>query len=182
MVKFNSMHQPLIRVCRAHMMLIGLIILQIIIFDSTKLITPDIVLLRWQATAIYAMNVVWIWYLARRHSTSARRLNQLLWWLIAADIALVSFQIYIQRGMASRSVALYAIPLISSSLFATRRAIFATAGLIAAAYTTTTVSYFVLNFNEGYKAELYAESGYYAAVALVMASMLWVIVRHKQNR
>jgi hypothetical protein len=61
-----------------------------------------------------------------------------------------------------------------------RSALFATALLAIATYTTTAISYFVLNFNEGYMAELYGEVIFYSAIFVIVAAFLWSI-SHKQN-
>jgi heme/copper-type cytochrome/quinol oxidase subunit 4 len=92
---------------------------------------------------------------------------------------MASFNVYVQRGMASRAVALYAIPLVVSTVLMSRAALLTTAALCVAAYTTTAVSYFVLNFNEGYKIELYGEITSYSVYFVILAALLWVSIRHK---
>ena len=43
------------------------------------------------------------------------------------------------------------------------------------------VKYFVDFFNEGYKAELYIEVGFYAAMFFVLAALLSTILRFRSN-
>ncbi|HSX24257.1 MAG TPA: hypothetical protein VLE74_04105, partial [Candidatus Saccharimonadales bacterium] len=60
-------------------------------------------------------------------------------------------------------------------------AIFASAALSVAAYTSSAVAYFVLNFNEGYKIELYGEVGFYCVLMFILASFLWSITRPRSR-
>lgn len=100
--------------------------------------------------------------------------------IIVADIAFATFNVYTQRGYASKAVLLYIIPIVVATALAKRSSILATALLVIAAYTTTAISYFVLNFNEGYMAELYGEIGFYSGVFLLIATLLWS-TSHKKN-
>src|SRR5690606_10929252 len=97
--------------------------------------------------------------------------------LILADILIASFSVYTQRGMASRAVLLYIIPILVAASLGKRVVLFGAALLGIAAYTTTAIMYFVLNFNEGYKVELYGEIGFYSAIFLLVASLLWGVVK-----
>jgi len=154
---------------------------QAVIYDAWKLITPNALLNRWIVCALLFAITTVVWYIARGkiHTTSAAKL--LVWALVVSDIAAASFNVYTQRGMSSRAVMLYAVPIIISAVLRTRSALFAAAALSAAAYTSTAIAYFVLNFNEGYKIELYGEVGFYSALFFVLASALWIVVRVKKT-
>lgn len=169
----------LIRLTRIHFVLVGVLALYIIVSDTTNLITPEVVLQRWTMNAILLAVAVVIWYSARSRNANPMYYRSLIYILILADIALASFSVYTQRGMASRAVLLYALPIIVSAVLLSRTAIFTTAALCTAAYSLSAIRYFVVNFNEGYKAELYTEVGFYSACFFLFAAVLAVLVRFK---
>ncbi len=173
----SRLHSGVIKVAGIHFVLIFAYVLQIMVYDAWKLINPETVLLRWMMAAFMLLVTTAVWYLAHTQVSSTSSYKVLVWALILADVSLASFNVYTQRGMASRAVALYAIPIVVSAVLASRAALLATATLCVAAYTTTAVSYFVLNFNEGYKIELYGEVGSYSFLFLILAALLWVAIR-----
>jgi hypothetical protein len=109
-------------------------------------------------------------------------LHKLAFTLITTDIFIASFHVYIQRGMASKAVFLYVIPLIVAACLQRKSALIATSLVCIAAYTLSAIAYFVLNFNEGYKLELYGEIGFYSGMLLFVSLALWLIVRPNQIR
>lgn len=171
----------LIRVCRVHFMLIGLFAVYTIAADATGLTTSQLVLQRWTMNAILLVGVGTVWYLARNTVKNTNYYRALIYSIILLDIALATFNIYTQRGMASRAVILYSIALVVSALLLSRTALFFVAALCTATYALTAVRYFVDFFNEGYKAELYIEVGFYCAVFFIMAGILSVIIRFKNS-
>lgn len=171
----------LVRVTHVHFFYVAALVTQIILYDAGKLITPEAVMWRWLATACLLVIVTAVWYLAKLRTYEPNGYKWLLLLLIAADIAIASFCVYTQRGMASRGVMLYAVPIITSAVLLSRTALYGTALLCIAAYFSTAISYFVLNFNEGYKIELYGEVGFYSTLFLILASLLWAVVRTKRK-
>jgi hypothetical protein len=167
-----------LRIARMHFLYAALIAVQIVIYDAWKLLAPEAVLQRWLAVGLFFVAITAIWYVIR--TAAIKNLNWMVGALILADIAIATFSIYSQRGMASRGVALYAIPLIVSALLTSRAALYATAALSVATYVTAAISYFVLNFNEGYKIELYGEVGFYAASFFIITGLLWVLLQKKK--
>lgn len=171
----------LIRICRIHFMFIGAYAFYAVAADATHLTTPQLVLQRWYMNAILLVGVGIIWYLARNNVRNSNYYRVLIYGLIVLDMAMATFNIYTQRGMASRAVMLFGIAIAVSSLLLSRTALFLTATLSTAAYSLAAVKYFVDFFNEGYKAELYIEVGFYCAVFFILAAILSVIVRFKNN-
>jgi hypothetical protein len=169
-----------LRVARLHFVIVLLFAAQTIIYHASKLITPELLLKRWVAAALLLTATVLVWLLAKQRFAKANMYSAALWLIITADLAFAAFNIYTQRGYASKAVFLFVVPILVSALFARRSAIFATAFLAIATYTTTAISYFVLNFNEGYMAELYGEVIFYSALFLAIAALLWS-TSHKQN-
>ncbi len=172
----------LVRVAQIHLLIVVAYIAQVMAYDAAKLITPEAVLDRWYAAAALTAVASIVWYLARSKVNNPATYKFLAWALIFADIAFAVFNTYTQRGMASRSVLLFLIPIIVSSLLLSRVALFTTAILCIAAYTTAAVAYFVNYFNEGYKIELYGEILFYSAMFMAAAGLLWAILKTKRHR
>lgn len=177
----NWLHAGVWRISRLHFIYVGILVAQILIYDAWKLIAPEAVLHRWIAAACLLTVTTVVWYTVRGKAKGLLACKLLLGSLILTDIAIAAFSVYAQRGMASRAVLLFIIPIIVSAVLMSRRALFATAALAAAAYSTSAIAYFVLNFNEGYKIELYGEVGFYCAMFFVTASLLWTIIRAKRS-
>jgi hypothetical protein len=177
----NWLRSSLLQVCRIHFIFIGLYAAYTIAADGTHLITPTFVLQRWTMNAVLLAGVGLIWYFARSSSTRSSYYRRLFYLLIILDIAMATFNIYTQRGMASRAVILFSIPIVVSSLLLSRTALVLTAILSTTAYSLAAVKYFVDFFNEGYKAELYIEVGFYCAVFFLLAAVLSMLVRSKVN-
>ena len=165
-----------ISVCRAHFYFVLLFAVQIMIYDAWKLITPESVLQRWLVSAGLLVSTAAVWYLARTPSNDAGRFKRLVFALVLVDVVAISIFVYLSRGMASRAVALYAIPIITAGVLQSRTALYTAAFLSIAAYSSAAVAYFVLNFNEGYKIELYGEVGFYAVAMILLASLSWAVI------
>lgn len=170
-----------LRLSRVHFFLIGALSLQILFFDAWKLITPEAVLQRWITAAGLLVVVTIVWFLSHNQNSSTQTYKKLIVLLLLADIVLAAINVYLQRGMASRSVMLFAVPIISSAVLLNPTAIFATASLSVAAYASSAFTYFVTHFNEGYKIELYGEVGFYCGVFFILAGILSVLIRFKEN-
>lgn len=167
----------LIRISRVHFCLLAIYAVYIIASDATRLITPESVLQRWYALGALLTLTVTVWYAARATGMTANYYRGLIYLIILADIAFATFSVYSQRGMASRAVLLYTVPIVVSALLLSRVAVLTAATLAAAAYAVAAVKYFVDFFNEGYKAELYIEVGFYIGCFYVLALLLNVLIR-----
>lgn len=170
-----------VRVARFHFALVLLFSVQTIVYHASRVITPDLLLKRWSATAALLVIATILWYFAKNKVTSLSGFKAIIYALIIADIAFASFNVYTQRGYASKSVVLFVIPIFIAAVLTSRSALFATALLSIAAYSTTAVMYFVLNFNEGYLSELYGEVGFYSTLYLLLAVLLWTLVRKQKK-
>jgi len=177
----DSTPNRLVRACRMHFYFVLLLAIQIMLYDAWKLITPEAVLQRWLVAAGLLIATTVVWYLAKNPGNDSGRTKRLVFSLVAVDIVAVSTIIYMTRGMASRAVLLYIIPIVTAAALQSRTALFASAFFSIAAYTSTAVAYFVLNFNEGYKIELYGEVGFYSAGLLLLAGLLWAVIKVPRN-
>lgn len=174
----NQKRANFVRACKVHVFIGIAFIAQVIAYDASKLITPEVVLKRWVVAALLVLVASVCWYMARL-SDSPKRIHNLVWLLILTDMAVASFNVYTQRGMASRAVLLFVIPILVAATLQRKGAIYLTAIIAAVTYIVTAIAYFVLNFNEGYKIELYGEIFFYSAVLFAVASLSWALVRTK---
>ncbi len=159
-----------VKTARIHMWLVGIFMLATILFDSGNLITHELVAWRWTAAGLLLGLSILVWYFARL--LSVRWVPFLVSALIIGDIAFATFNVYTQRGMASKAVMLFVIPIIVSLLLQRTSAVLATTGLCVAAYSVAAVRYFHIYFGEGYRVELYGEVGFYSALMFVIAGLL----------
>jgi hypothetical protein len=169
----DHLHSVAIKVAKFHFILAGLYIAQTVIFHASKVITPEVVLWRWYAVAALLATTTLVWLIVHDRHLTTSAYSWAIGAVIVVDLAFAAFNVYIQRGYASKSVVLFLIPIVVASALASRAALVGTALLAIATYTTTVVSYFVLNFNEGYMSEMYAEIGLYSGVFLLTAWLLW---------
>lgn len=176
----DHLHAATLRVTRFQFVYVLLFVVQTIVFHASKVITPELLLKRWYAAAGLAVVTTAVWLLARTKHTAGSIYHWAIGSLIVADIAFAAFNVYTQRGYASKSVFLFVIPIVLASVLISRSALFATALLAIIAYSTTVIAYFVRNFNEGYMSEMYAEIGFYSGLFIVIAGLLWATMhKHK---
>ena len=147
---------------------------------SDGLITRSSVQQRWATTVALLVSTTLIWYFVRRNTRTESYYRVLTYCLITVDILFAAYFIYLDRGMASRNVVLFGVPLATAALLNSRAALFATAALCTAAYVFAATKYFYDYFNEGYKAELYGVLFLYSACMFVVAAILWAIIRYQK--
>lgn len=179
--ELKQLKLKIVRVSRIHFYFALIIAVQVVIYDAWMLIQPEAVLARWAATAVLFTGSTAVWLLARSPSRKVLFYQKLVTSLIVLDVALASFMVYQTRGMASRAVILYAVPILVASVFRSRTALIATAFFCVAAYSTTALAYFTLNFNEGYNVELYGEVGFYSAVLVLLSLLVWMIINKSKK-
>jgi hypothetical protein len=176
----STFRKGLIGISKVHFGLVLLFIAQIILYDTSMLIPPEVVLQRWIAvTGILSITGA-IWYFAKVQAGHLVFYKSLLASLISSDIIFASFMVYSTRGMASREVMLFVLPIVTAGLLLSRAALFATAILCIAAYSLTAISYFVNNFNEGYKVELYGEVGFFCVLFLLIAGLMTTVLHPRK--
>lgn len=176
----DHFHTATLRVARFHLLFVALYVIQTVVFHASKVITPEVVLWRWLAAGgLFVVSVI-AWLIAKNRHLPASAYQATIGAVIIADMAFAAFNVYIQRGYASKSVILFVIPIIVAATLINRSALFATALLAIAVYSTTVISYFVLNFNEGYMSEMYGEIALHSGVFLLTAGLLWSTM-HKRS-
>lgn len=173
----QNLRGNLLYISKLHMVLAAVFALYIILSDATQLITPDAVLMRWELNAMLLASVIVVWYFAKNIHKKPEYYTRLVYLLVITDVVFAGMNVYTQRGMASRAVLLFVVPILTSAILLKKRAIVLTAALSSVIYILSAVKYFVDNFNEGYKAELYIEVGFYCVLFFIMAKILGVLLQ-----
>ena len=140
-----------VRAARIHFAFIFIYTAMVIAYNCWKLIPPQALIQRWTVAVMMLVTTTVVWFLARNTALSGKLYRSLLAILILMDILVAGYSVYTGRGMASRGVALFAIPIIISAIYLSRTALFATASLCVAAYTYAAVRYFGEHSSEGYQ-------------------------------
>ncbi len=177
----NWLQIAVVRVARLHFFYVAAYMVAIIAFDSWNLITHEGIVQRWTLAVCLLILTTIVWYIARGPWLKGAQHRILLGMVVVGDILFAAINVYMQRGMASKSVALFAIPLMTAAVLHSRRAILATASLCVAAYSFAAIRYFHLHYGEGFKVELYGEVGFYSAIFFVMAALLVLLVAPKKD-
>jgi hypothetical protein len=168
-------------VARIRFLFVAIFVVFVIAADAWNLIPPGAALERWTlAGVVLGANAV-LWYGSRISSKSPLYYKGLLYLQIILDIAVATFLVYAERGIASKSILLYMLPIATSAALASRSALYATATLCAAVYGMTVVRYQFLHPGEAYKIELYATLLFYGALFMMIAAVLSVVLRTKRT-
>lgn len=154
--------------------------LNIIIIDSWNLITPEAVSQRWIAVAALAAMNTFLWYAAREKSSSTFYYKMLLFAHVISTTIFAAFNVFVQRGIASRAVALFIVPIVIATAFRTKRALLATTAFCAAGYAIAVTQYAFNHPGEGYKVELYGELVFYSMLFFIIVGFFAVITRAQE--
>jgi uncharacterized membrane protein YgdD (TMEM256/DUF423 family) len=128
--------------------------LSIVIFDSGNLITRESIIDRWSLVTVLLIVNTFVWFGAsQKWPLSTRKLPIGL--LTITLLVFAGFMTYWERGMASTSTILYALPILVIAIAKNRHALMATAVLAAGTYAFAAVRYFNDYFNEGYRIQLW---------------------------
>jgi hypothetical protein len=166
-----------LRVTRVHFLYILSYMLGLIIFDSWNLYTHDAVVNRWTLAAVFFILNPFFWYFSRLRFKSDSIYVLLVVLLVAADIVFAATNVFWERGMASRSVVMFAVPIITAASLRSRSILLAATALSTAAYSLSVVRYFFLHYGEGYRVELWGNLFLYSAAFFVLGWLLMLIIR-----
>lgn len=178
----NLLRAAVRKATRIYFFYIAAYMVTVVAFDSWNLITHQDVSQRWTAAGILLIINTIAWYIARRNFSDNAIYTGLLFTLIISSIIFASFNVFWERGMASLSVALFAVPLITAAIARSRSTLLATASLCVAGYTVAAVRYFNLHYGEGFRIQLYATIGFYSAVFFVVAGLLLILIHPEKDR
>lgn len=175
--KPNWIQTNAVRVTRVHFAFVAAYMISIIIFDSWNLYTHEAVTDRWTlAGGLLALNTI-LWYTARMKFKKISIYVNLILLLVAADLIFAAFNVYWERGLASKSVLLFVLPLITAATLRSRSTLLATSALATAAYSTAAVRYFYQHYGESFRVELYGYLSLYCALFFIFSWLMWVIIR-----
>jgi hypothetical protein len=173
----NWLQSTAVRVTHIHFVFIAAFIASIVVFDSWNLFTHVEISNRWTAAGILLIVNTICWFVARMKFSGAIVYMALIMLIIIFTASII----YWERGLASKSVVLFAIPIITSATLRSRSALLATASLCAAAYSTSAVRYFNLHYGESFRVELYGYVGLFCASFFILATLLMVIILPKDK-
>jgi len=172
------LRHDLLWVAAAQFLLVGAYVLTTVIYDSWNLLPHDAVSQRWSAACVLIGISIIVWFATKSLRTSNDLYYRgMLYALVVADIIFASYNVFWERGMASKSVMLFAVPILVAAVARSRAALVATATLCVAAYSSATVRYFTLHYGEGFRVQLYGEILFYSALMFVFVAILAVLLR-----
>ena len=170
-------------VARAGFLFIIAFALYIIIFDSGNVLTREAVYYRWMLLgALLITNSIFWSYTKKTHSRKS--LTVALMAIVVAQIALAGFSTYWERGMASMSTILFALPIVTISILGSRTFTLATSAICSAVYIIACTKYFYDFFNEGYRVQLYGQLFFFSAVFMIIGYTISRLAHaaYKNNR
>jgi uncharacterized membrane protein YgdD (TMEM256/DUF423 family) len=144
----------LTRATRTIFFFISVFMLSIVIFDSGNLITRESIIDRWTLVTVLLVVNTFVWFGAsQKWPLATRKLPVTL--LSLTLLLFAGFMTYWERGMASTSTILYALPILVIAIAKNRHALQAVAILAVGTYAFASVKYFNDYFNEGYRIQLW---------------------------
>lgn len=175
--QFTYLKSCVLRATRVHFVLVAALAVSIMIFDGWRYITLENALIRWTVTGMLFVTTVIVWYAARNNQVkNINYYKSLMFVLILAGIATATVFVYNDRGVASPAVTLFTVPIVSTAILYSRRAVFAVAALSLAAYALACIRYFVVHFNEAIRIQLYGTITLYGAAFFLIAALLWIVL------
>lgn len=169
------------RVSRAHFALVAAYMGSIIIFYAWGLVTHEAVNQRWTAAVILLVVNVIIWFFSHTRRLGQLANQGLILTLALADTIFAAFNVYWERGMASKSVILFVVPIIVVATMRQRHLLIAATTVVAAVYSMVIVRYFNLNYGEGYRVELWGNLFLYGFLFYVFAWLCYTLLRTGDN-
>lgn len=178
--KKQDLNLAITRVTRTVYFVLAFYALSIVIFDSGNLITRESIIDRWLLfTVVLVVNTL-AWYAASQKKSMFNRPSASILLLSLFLVAFAGFNTYWERGMASTSTILYALPILVVATLKSRHALIAITTLSAGMYSFAAVKYFNDFFNEGYRIQLWGQIVLYSGVIFALAWLVMVVtgLRH----
>ncbi len=170
-----SLQVDAIRITRTTFFAVALFMLVTALFDSGNLITRESVAQRWVAGTLLLFATLSVWFLVRTSESITRNMT-LLFALAVCEVIFAGFMIYWERGMASTSTLLLALPIITVGVMRRRVLLLLITTLTAATYSLSAVKYFNDFFNEGYRIQLWGNVVFYSGLCFILAWMVLILV------
>jgi hypothetical protein len=177
----NWLQSTAVRVTRIHFVYIAAYMASIIAFDSWNVYTHTDIGNRWTIAATLLIINTICWYVARIKFSNSSIYMILVITIILADIIFAATNVYWERGLASKAVALFAVPIVTAATIRSRTTILAVATLSVAAYSTSVIRYYNLHYGESLRAELYGYVGLFCLSFFILSALLMVIINPETN-
>ncbi len=174
----DGLRDRILRVTRSHFYLLLAYGATIIVFDSWNLYTHEVIAKRWTYGAIFAIVCCLLWFAQKHYIRSTQGVTAAAYTLIASGIVFAALNVYIDRGMASKAVVLFTIPLLVAAQLKSRSSLLATAGISVAAYSIAAVRYFHVFYGEGLRVQLYGEVFFYSTLLFIASMMLIPLIKN----
>jgi hypothetical protein len=171
-----------VRVTRIHFVFVAFYLLSVVIFDTWNLYTHEATSQLWTAGGILLGVTALLWFISRLNSKNYWFYIAIVLVMIVADIIFASYLVWWQRGLYSKAIMLYTVPIVSAATLRSRSLLLATTTLCAAAYSTVSVRYFFAYYGLGYRVELWGTIGFFSAMLFVLALLLMIIIRPTQEK
>lgn len=170
----KNIRHIVLRISRVHFLYLLAYLMSVIIFDSWNLLAKESVIERWTAAGAFIIVNTIIWYLCRAKLNIEYIYKIALAVLIGCGILFAAANIYWTRGMASKYVFLFAVPIISAGLSRSRSLLITTSAVSAATYSIVAVQYFNENYGQGVRAELYGEIIFFSSAFFILAGLMMI--------
>jgi hypothetical protein len=170
-----------VRVSRVHFLYIAAYLGATIVFDSWNLFPHVDIANRWTVAALFLVINTVCWYVARIKFSSNNVYVAIILLIVILDVIFAATNVYWERGLASKAVALFAVPIITAATLRSRSTVLAAASLSVAAYSLSAVRYFNLHYGESFRVELYGYVALYAASFFILALLLLIIIQPKEH-
>jgi len=171
-----------VRLTRVHFIYITCFLVSVVIFDASNLYSHQAIAQMWTVGGVMVAIVALIWFAARFKAPSHWYYIGAIAAIILADIFFASYFVWRQRGLYSKAVMLYTVPIITAAAARSRSILLATTTLSAAAYSTISVRYFFQNYGLGYRVELWGTVAFFSAMMFVLALLLMIITRPTEEK
>jgi hypothetical protein len=178
----NNTQQNSVNAARLGFIFLGIYGISIIIYQAWKLMPNDVLRSRWILLLVALTINTTLWFFSRFRKLADLYYLGIVFLQVCMYLAIATFTVYTERGMASNAVILYAIPLAITALTYSGKALFACAVLCSSAYTAAAVTYFNDYPSEGYKVELWGGILFYSLILFLLSMLLWVNIRSRRAR
>ncbi|MFO0920481.1 MAG: hypothetical protein U0451_02305 [Candidatus Saccharimonadales bacterium] len=174
-IQVSEARSSTLRVARAHFLYILVLATTVMLYDAWRLTAYEQSLSRWMSVVLMMFVGTATWYAARYKTAQDKYYQAILFTIIALDIFFAAYTVYLERGMSSSSVILFAVPLVISALIS-RSSIFATAAFCLTAYALAILKYFYIEpAGEGIRVQLYGSLFLYGSCFFVLAALLYIV-------
>jgi hypothetical protein len=167
------------RAARVHIYYVLAYALSLIIFDSWNLITHEGIARKWTIAVVLMIVSVAVWFISKQAIKYTPVYTLAIVALIIADIVFAAYNVSWERGMASKSLLFFIVPIATAALTRSRSILLAATALSTAVYSMVVVRYFHLHYGEGFRIQVYGELFLFGFVFFVIAWLMRILQREE---